>query len=106
MRAYLLAAAAGPVLLVLASSAGAAQPARLSDAEMDGVAAGSSALANAAALALGEVTADTQTQTSTNADKVVAPKIVIGQAAATSVAAGGFLFQAGGAAHVDTFAKW
>jgi hypothetical protein len=107
MGVKLFAVTAASALIAVASAANAAQPRTLSDTEMDGVASGSSALANAAALALGEVTADTQTQTSTNINKAgPLPRIVIGQAFGASVAAGGFLFDAGGAVHVDTSVKW
>jgi hypothetical protein len=107
MKLSLLAVAPGAALFLLASTAGAAQLSALSDAEMDGVTAGSSALANAAALALGEISGDTQTQTSTNISKVGGiPKIAIGQAMATSVVAGGILFNSAGAVHADTSVKW
>lgn len=112
MMMKLLSAAAGAALL-LASAANAAQPAQLSDMQMDGVTAGLTlpggvALGNAAALAIGEVTADTQTQTSTNVSTAgINPLawIAIGQAASTSVAAGGFLFNAAAASHSDTAAS-
>jgi hypothetical protein len=105
MKLKLLAAASGAALFLLASTASAAQPSTLSETEMDGVTAGSTALADAAALALGEISGDTQTQTSTNISKI-SPKIAIGQALATSLVAGGILFEAAGAAHTDASVKW
>jgi thiazole synthase ThiGH ThiG subunit len=80
------------------------QPIALSSTQMDGVTAGGVGIANAAALALGEVTADTLTLTSTNVSKV-GPQIAIGQAFSQALAAGGFLFQAGAVAHSDTAAS-
>jgi hypothetical protein len=93
-------------LPAMAGPAGAAQP--LSDAQLDRVAAGSTSLANAAALALGEVTSDTETLTSTNANKVgpTLSRIVVGQAFSTALAAGGFLFDAAAVSHAQTAAKY
>jgi len=68
---------AGGTLLALASTAYAGQPLQLSEKQMDRVTAGGVALANAAALALGDALADTATQTSTNV-KTVSPSIAIG----------------------------
>jgi len=95
---------AGAALLALAGTAYAGQPVPLSDNQMDGVTAGGVGIANAAALALGEVLADTVTQTSTNVS-TVSPKIAIGQAFSQSLAAGGFLFQAAAISHADTAAS-
>lgn len=93
----------GAALLALASTAQAGQPVPLSDKQMDGVTAGATALADAAALALGEVTAITVTQTSTNT-VTVGPRIAVGQSLATALAAGGFLFQAAAAVHAVSLA--
>jgi hypothetical protein len=106
-------AAVGAALMMLATAASAAPPAQLSDSQMDGVTAGiiiprGVALANAAALALGEVTSDTSTQTSTNVNTSgINPLawISIGQAASQAVAAGGFLFNAGAVSHSDASAS-
>jgi hypothetical protein len=106
-------AAVGAALIMLATAASAGQPAQLSDSQMDGVTAGDIiprgvALANAGALALGEVTADTSTQTSTNVNSSgVNPLswISIGQAQSQAVAAGGFLFNAGAVSHSDASAS-
>ena len=68
---------AGAALLALAGTAYAEQPMQLSDKQMDGVTAGANATANAAALALGEVFADTVTLTSTNT-VTVSPRIAVG----------------------------
>jgi len=95
---------AGGALLVLASNVYAAQPVQLSDRQMDGVTAGGTGIANAAALALGEVEADTITQTSTNVS-TVSPRFAIGQSFSQALAAGGFLFQAAAASHADTAAS-
>lgn len=106
--------AVGAALLALASAANAGQPMQLNDNQMDVVTAGALiqipggiALANAAALALGEVTSDTTTQTSTNVSTVGNPLtwIAIGQSASAAVAAGGFLFDAGAVAHSDSSAS-
>jgi hypothetical protein len=113
MKMKLLSAAAGAAVLMLAQAANAAQPAQLSDDQMDGVTAGvivttpgGVALGNAAALALGEISGDTETQTSTNVSHVGLPTswIAIGQAASQSVAIGGILFNAAAAAHSDSAA--
>jgi|SRR6516165_4780666 hypothetical protein len=105
-------AAVGAAMLMLATAASAGEPAQLSDSQMDGVTAGviiarGLSLANAAALAIGEVTADTSTQTSTNTSTAGSPLtwISIGQAASQAVAAGGFLFNAGAVSHSDTAAS-
>jgi hypothetical protein len=115
MMMKFLSPAVGAALLALASAANAGQPMQLSDNQMDVVTAGANiqlpggvALANAAALALGEVTADTKTQTSTNVSTAgLNPLawIAIGQSASTAVAAGGFLFDAGAVAHSDSTAS-
>ena len=55
---------AGAALLALAGTANAGQP--LSNAQMDGVTAGGTAIANAASITFGEVLSDTASQTSTN----------------------------------------
>jgi len=94
---------AGAALLALAGTAYAGQPLPLSDKQMDGVTAGASALANAAATALGEIEAVTVTQTSTNT-VTVTPRIAVGQSFAQALAAGGILFQAAAAVHADSFA--
>ena len=105
MMKKLIPLAASAALLALASTANAAQPVALTDGQMDGVTAGGVAIANAAALALGEVTADTATETSTNVDTVKF-HIVIGQAASSALAAGGFLFDAAAISHSDTAASF
>jgi hypothetical protein len=115
MNMKLLSAAAGTAVLMLASAANAAQPALLSDSQMDGVSAGAIittpggvALGNAAALAIGEISGDTQTQTSTNVSTAgLNPLawIAIGQAASQSVAIGGILFNAAAVAHSDSAAS-
>ena len=115
MNSKFLSAAAGVALLMLASAANAAQPAPLSDSQMDGVTAGAIvsipggvALANAAAVALGEISGDTQTQTATNVNNTGSPLswIAIGQSASQSVAIGGILFNAAAAAHSDSAATF
>lgn len=93
---------AGAALLALAGTANAGQL-QLSDRQMDGVTAGGTALADAAALALGEAFSDTATQTSTNVSTVT-PRIAVGQSFAQALAGGGFLFQAAAAVHSDSFA--
>ena len=115
MMLKILAPAVGAALLALATGANAGQPTQLSDNQMDGVSAGAIiqlpggvALANAAALALGEATADTVTQTSTNVSTASLNPlgwIAIGQSYTQATAAGGFLYQAGVAAHSDSSAS-
>lgn len=115
MNMKLLSAAAGAAVLMLASTANAAQLAPLSDSQMDSVSAGAIitvpggvALANAAGIAIGEISGDTQTQTSTNVSTAgLNPLswIAIGQAASQSLAIGGVLFNAGAVAHSDSAAS-
>jgi hypothetical protein len=95
---------AGAALLALAGTAYAGQPLQLSEKQMDGVTAGGVALANGASLALGELFADTVTQTSTNVSTVT-PKIAIGQAFSQALAGGGILFNAAAISHADTAAS-
>jgi hypothetical protein len=100
----------GAALLALTGTAYAGQsgnpgqPLQLSESQMDRVTAGGIALANAAGLALGEVSADTITQTSTNV-VTVGNRIAVGLAVSQSLAIGGFLFQAAAVAHADTAAS-
>lgn len=113
MMLKFLTPALGAALLALAAAAHAGTP--LTDMQMDVVTAGDNAevlggiaLANAAGLALGEVTADTKTQTSTNVSQAPGNPldwIAIGQSATTAIAAGGFLFNAGAVAHSDSTAS-
>ena len=112
MMLKFLSPALGAALLALATAAHAGAP--LSDAQMDLVTAGNVevlggvAIANAAGLALGEVTADTKTQTSTNVSQAPGDPldwIAIGQSATTAIAVGGFLFDAGAVAHSDSTAS-
>ncbi len=115
MMLKILSPAVGAALLALASAANAGQPMQLSDNQMDVVTAGAIiqlpggvALANSAALALGEISADTSTQTSTNVSTAgLNPLawIAIGQSASTAIAAGGVLFNAGAVAHSDSTAS-
>jgi hypothetical protein len=104
MMNKLLSVAAGVALIALAGSANAAELKPLTDHQMDAVTAGGVGIANAAAVALGEVTAETLTQTSTNVSTVT-PRIALGQAFAQALATGGFLFQAAAAVHADTAAS-
>jgi len=98
---------AGVALLALTGTAFAGQPLKLSNGQMDSVSAGGVGIANAASLALGEVTADTATQTSTNVSTAGATltHIAIGQSFSQALAVGGFLFQAGAISHADTAAS-
>jgi hypothetical protein len=104
MTSKLLSTVAGAALLALAGTAHAGGPLQLSDRQMDGVTAGGTALANAAAVAIGELFADTVTQTSTNVSTVT-PRIAIGQSAAQALAGGGILFQVAVAVHADSAAS-
>lgn len=87
------------------------QPVALSDHQMDRVTAGGTALANAAGVAFGEVTAVTLSQTSTDVVQNVSgslnpSRVVLAQAWNLSVAAGGFLFNTQAISHSDTYAAW
>ena len=104
MMTKLLSLATGAALIALAGGVNAAELKPLSDNQMDVVTAGGVGIGNAAALALGEVLADTVTQTSTNVVTVGA-RIAIGQAFSQALAAGGFLFQAAAISHADTAAS-
>ena|ERR1700676_3075884 len=102
---------AGAAVLALSGTAYAGQPAsakhamQLSDSQMDHVTAGSVAIANAGALSLGEITAVTITQTSTNVVDTDDLNSAVGQAFSQALASGGFLFQAAAVAHADTAAS-
>ena len=101
---------AGAALIALSGSAFAAPTApmpakQLSEKQMDNVTAGGVGIANAGAVALGEVTAETLTLTNTNVVTVNPGKIAIAQSFAQALAAGGFLFQAAAAVHADTTAS-
>jgi hypothetical protein len=97
--------AAGAALLTLAAAASAAP--QLSDMQMDGVTAGIAlpagltsgaiTIAQAAGTAVGELAADTQSSTTTQASTVGLPNQWLAYAAASqqAVAAGGIFFQAG-----------
>lgn len=105
MKKQVLALLAGGALLAFANTANATDPLRLTDNQMDAVSAGATALADAAGVAFGEVIANTFSQTSTFA-QTVAPRFVVSQAYNTTVAAGGFLFNAQAASHAASFASW
>ena len=116
MKKHVLALLAGGALVTLVSAANAAEMMRLSDNQMDAISAGAAAIANTGALALGEALADTITQSNTYVQTVANPpptgggfatgRIAIAQGFAQALAGGGFLFQSGAAAHVDTAASW
>ena len=102
---------AGAAVLALSGTAYAGQPAsakhamQLSDSQMDRVNAGSVAIANAGALSLGEITAVTITQTSTNVVDTDDLNSAVAQAFSHALASGGFLFHAAAVAHSDTAAS-
>jgi len=104
MKKQVFALLAGTALLAFASSANAAGPMQLSDNQMDGVSAGSLALANAVSVTFGEVLSDTFSQTNVFASTVT-PQMIAAQAFSQGVAAGGFLFQAASASHADSLAQ-
>ena len=104
MISKLFSLAAGAALLALAGTAYAGQPMALSDNQMDRVTAGATGIANAASVALGELFADTISQTSTNVSTVT-PRIAIGQAFSQALAGGGVLFQVQAISHADTAAS-
>lgn len=97
---------AGVSILALASAAQAGERLVLSNGQMDGVTAGAAGTANAAALALGDFDAFTQTVTATNAVtsiKGIQVGIAVGQSLAVAAAASA-LFQAAVAVHADSAA--
>jgi hypothetical protein len=99
---------AGVALLALAGTANAGQPLKLTNGQMDAVAAGSLALANAGALAFGELTADTLTQTATVINKVgpIGGQVVASAAQAQGLAVGGYLFNVGSTVSAQSAAQW
>jgi hypothetical protein len=115
MTNKLLSLTAGAALLALSNTAYAQQPVAapakhpvaLSDQQMDKVSAGSVAIGQAAAVALGELFSDTFTQTSTNANKTgpALTQIVIGQSQSWAISAG-VLYQAFAVSHADSSAVW
>jgi hypothetical protein len=119
MISKLISLAAGAAVLALNGTAYAKeplapshkQPVALSDSQMDRVTAGGTALANAAGIAFGEVTAVTLSQTSTDVVQGVSgsanpSRVVLAQAWNLSTAAGGFLFNTQAISHSDTYAAW
>jgi hypothetical protein len=87
---------AGAAMLALAGVANAGEPVALSDSQMDTVSAGALALANAAALAIGNLGADTASATQTLAD--AANFVAIGQAASASAASSILVWATGSSA--------
>ncbi|HEY5676609.1 MAG TPA: hypothetical protein VIR81_07490 [Myxococcales bacterium] len=104
MMKMFLSLAAGAAALTLASAALAAEPAQLSDSQMDGVTAGGTALANGVSLTLGEVLSNTYTKTSTNVVQMSNPSTWFGVAQSLSqgLAAGGINFDAASVSHADS----
>lgn len=96
---------AGAALLALAGTANAGQP--LSNAQMDGVTAGGTAISNAASVTFGEVLSDTASQTQTNVvtSGATLTHVAVAQAFSQGLAAGGFLFDALSISHADTAAS-
>lgn len=94
---------AGGALLALTGTAALAQPLPLTDTQMDGVTAGAVGISNAVSLAIGDVTAETLTQTSTNVNTATS-RFAIGQAFTQGLAAS-LLFQAASVSHADTAAS-
>ena len=100
---------AGVAVLALAGAAQAGEPQKLTNVQMDKVAAGSTAVANATAAALGELLADTLTQTATNIDHTSGfppgqSVVALGQAQA--LAAGGVVFGVAAAVQSQAIATW
>ena len=93
---------AGGALLALTGTASVAQPLRLTDTQMDRVTAGAAGIANAVSLALGDVTAETINETSTNVNTQT--HFAIGQAFSQALAAS-LLFQAASISHADSAAS-
>jgi hypothetical protein len=65
MKTAICSALAGAALLAFAGAAGAAEPVKLSDAQLDGVTASGAAAAAAAAATLGDLVSDTVAATQT-----------------------------------------
>jgi hypothetical protein len=79
------------------------QPLQLTDRQLDGVTAGATAIADGLSWSIGDVTADTVTQTLTNVSSAN-PKFAIGQAQSAALA-GGFYFPAVASSHTDAYAS-
>jgi hypothetical protein len=71
MKTGICSAIAGAALLALAGNASADEPAKLSDAQMDGVTAGGIAMAEAAALTAGDLLSETIAATQTSVDNSI-----------------------------------
>lgn len=121
MMRNLLSLATGAALLALSGTAYAGQPVAapakqrlaLSDQQMDRVAAGTSAIANGAGLAIGEIIGDTYSKTSVSLFTTAPPgasgitgQIVWAGAYTQSVASGGILYKTFSVAHADSLAQW
>jgi hypothetical protein len=117
MKKQISALLAGGALLAFVGTANAGQPLRLTDNQMDLVAAGSAATAEGASVTFGELFSDTATLTSTEISAIprtvgtgtaafTYPRIVVGQAFSQGVAAGGFLFNAASVSHAQASAVW
>ena len=99
---------AGVAVLALAGVAHAGEPLKLTNGQMDKVSAGSTAVANATAGALGELLADTLTATATSIDRQAAPghQFVLATGQAQALAAGGVVFGVGASVASQAIATW
>jgi len=99
---------AGVAVLALAGAAHAGEPLKLTNGQMDRVSAGSTAVANAAAGALGELLADTLTQTSTAIDRAspTGHQFVASVAQAQALGAGGVVFGVAASVQTQAIATW
>ena len=83
MKTAICSALAGAALLASATAAGAAEPVKLSDAQMDGVTASGAAAAMGGAATLGDLVSDTAAGTQT---MVIGSEFAAAQAASTGLA--------------------
>jgi hypothetical protein len=99
---------AGVAVLALAGAAQAGEPLKLTNVQMDKVAAGSTAVANATAGALGELLADTLTQTNTSIDRSAptGSQFVVALGQAQALAAGGVVFGVAASVQSQAIATW
>jgi hypothetical protein len=83
MKTAICSALAGVALLASATAAGAAEPVKLSDAQMDGVTASGAAAAMGGAATLGDLVSDTAAATQT---MVIGSEFAAAQAESTGLA--------------------
>lgn len=99
---------AGVAVLALAGAAHAGEPLKLTNGQMDKVSAGSTAVGNAQAGALGELLADTLTYTSTAIDRSAPTghQFVAALGQAQALGAGGVVFGVAASVTSQAIATW